>query len=143
MLNLDYSFALGDHTTYVFGEYFHNGFGVDKLPANPLLLPTSLTDRLGRGELFNLMKDYFALGATIQWHPLWTQSLVLISNLHDGSSLVQTTVTFEQGDHQRLQFGFVLPVGRAGEEFGGVPLLGDTITAGGASRGYLRWLYYF
>ncbi len=143
LVNLDYSFALGDHATYVFGEYFHNGFGVDKLPANPLLLPTPLTDRLGRGELFNLMKDYFALGANIQWHPLWTQSLVFIANLHDGSTLMQTTVNYEQGDHQRLQFVVVLPFGRAGDEFGGVPLLGEQITAGGATRGYLRWVYYF
>ena len=143
LLNLDYSFALGDYATYVFGEYFHNGFGVDKLPANPLLLPTPLTDRLGRGELFNLMKDYFALGANIQWHPLWTQSFAFIGNLHDGSTLMQTTVNYEQGDHQRLQFGVVLPFGRAGDEFGGVPLLGEQITAGGATRGYLRWVYYF
>jgi len=143
LLNLDYSFALGDYATYVFGEYFHNGFGVDKLPANPLLLPTPLTDRLGRGELFNLMKDYFALGANIQWHPLWTQSFAFIGNLHDGSTLMQMTVNYEQGDHQRLQFGVVLPFGRAGDEFGGVPLLGEQITAGGATRGYLRWVYYF
>ena len=89
------------------------------------------------------MKDYFALGANIQWHPLWTQSLAFIANLHDGSTLIQTTVNYEQGDHQRLQFGVVLPFGRAGDEFGGVPLLGEQITAGGATRGYLRWVYYF
>ena len=143
IVNLDYSFALGEHATYLFGEYFHNGFGVDRLPVNPALLPMELTDRLGRGELFNLMKDYFALGGNIQWHPLWTQSFALINNLHDGSSLLQTTVNYEQGDHQRLQFGVVVPFGRAGDEFGGVPLLREQVTAGGATRGYLRWVYYF
>ena len=41
----------------------------------------------------------------------------------------------------------VVPIGRPGDEFGGVPLAtdarGDPITTGGALRGYLRWVYYF
>jgi hypothetical protein len=79
----------------------------------------------------------------MQWHPLWTQSLVFISNLHDGSSLMQTSLSYEPGDHQRMQFGWVEPLGRAGDEFGGLPLLGEAITTGGASTVFVRWLYYF
>ncbi|MEE8079589.1 MAG: hypothetical protein V3T18_11380, partial [Pseudomonadales bacterium] len=100
-------------------------------------------DRLGRGEVFNLMKDYVAGGGSVQWHPLCTQNLTVISNLHDASSLLQTQLTYEPGDHSRVQLGVVVPLGRAGDEFGGVPLLGAGVTSGGAKQGYLRWVYYF
>lgn len=143
ILNMDYSFALGGKSSYVFAEYYHNDFGVRELPENPLLLPEELAVRLARGEVFNLMRDYLALGGTIQWHPLWTQSLTLIGNLHDGSSLLQSTVSYVPSDNATIDAGVTWPLGDAGDEFGGVPLLGDELTTGGAIQGYLRWVYYF
>jgi hypothetical protein len=147
VLNADYSLQLAGRSTYVLAEYFHNGFGVSQLPQSALMLPAPLVERLGRGELFNLMRDYLALGATHEWHPLWNQNLTLIGNLGDGSVLLQTQMTYEPGDHQRLQVGVVVPLGSAGDEFGGVPittdLQGEQVTSGGGSRGYLRWVYYF
>ncbi len=147
VVNVDYSLEVAGRATYVFGEYFHNDFGVEELPNSALELPQPLRDRLSRGELFNIMKDYLAFGATHEWHPLWSQNLTLIGNLHDGSSLMQTQATFEPGDHQRLHFGVVIPLGSAGDEFGGIPLAtdlqGEQITTGGGVRGYVRWVYYF
>lgn len=143
IVNVDYGLTLLERTAYVFAEYFHNGFGVDDIPGSVVALPPELLERLGRGEVFNVMRDYLAVGATLQWHPLWTQSLVVIGNLHDGSSLLQTSLSYEPGDHQRMQFGWVEPLGSAGDEFGGLPLLGDAITTGGASTVFVRWLYYF
>ena len=143
VVNIDYSLVVFSRNAYLFAEYFHNGFGVKELPATPLALPVALQERLLRGEVFNMMRDYLAIGTTLEWHPLWNQSLTLIGNLQDGSALLQTSVTFEPGDNQRLQFGWVEPLGRAGDEFGGVPLLGDAVTAGGASTLFGRWVYYF
>ncbi len=143
ILNLDYSFDLAGRSSYAFVEYYHNGFGVSELPPNPVLLPEALTVRLLRGEVFNLMRDYVALGGTLQWHPLWTQALTLISNLNDGSSILQTTLSYVPSDHATLEAGVTVPIGRAGEEFAGVPVAGDALTTGGALQGYLRWVYYF
>jgi hypothetical protein len=143
LINLDYSLMWLDRNAYLFAEYFHNGFGVDELPDSILELPEPLVDRLVRGEVFNLMRDYLALGGDLEWHPLWRQSLTLIGNLHDGSVLAQSQVTFEPGDHQRLQAGVVLPLGQAGDEFGGIPVAGRDVTTGGAKQLYLRWVYYF
>ena len=147
VLNIDYSLELAGHTSYLFAEYFHNGFGVHRLPDSVTELPRPLLDRLERGEVFNLMRDYLAVGGTIEWHPLWNQTLTVIANLSDGSSLVQSQLTFEPGDHQRLELGAVVPIGSRGEEFGGVPVIrdprmGDVLTTGGGLRGYLRWVYY-
>ena len=107
------------------------------------LLPEPLTDRLLRGEEFNLMRDYLALGGSIQWHPLWTQALTLIGNLHDGSMLLQSNLRYIPSDHATLEGGITWSIGRAGEEYGGVPIFGEGATSGGAFQGYLRWVYYF
>lgn len=150
IVNADYSIVAGGRNVYLFGEYFHNGFGVRELPLNPLDYPEPLARRLARGEVFNLMRDYLALGGSVEWHPLWSQTATLIGNLHDGSTLLQTQVSHDPGDHQRLDLGVVVPLGSAGDEFGGVPTGipaadgSDTIlTAGGGTRLYLRWAYYF
>ena len=143
LLNIDYSLMLLQRNAYVFAEYFHNGFGARDLPETPLDLSAELFARLGRGEVFNLMRDYLAIGGSYEWHPLWNQALTLIGNLGDGSALLQTSISFEPGDHQRVQVGWLEPIGGAGKEFGGVPLLGETVTRGGASTLFARWVYYF
>lgn len=143
IVNGDYSFMVGQRNVYAFAEYFHNGFGVRELADSPAAYPEPLTDRLQRGELFNLMRDYLAVGGTLEWHPLWSQDATVIANLHDGSVLLQTQISHEPGDHQRLQLGLVQPLGGAGDEFGGVPAAGDDVTVGGGTRLYLRWAYYF
>ncbi len=156
IINADVSFMLGSRNAYVFAEYFHNGWGVDRLPDNLFMLPEALQLRLARGELFNLMENYLAVGGNLEWHPLVTQTVTLISNLHDSSSLMQMQLNYEPGDHQRLQFGWLEPLGGRGDEFGGVPVFtvpagtnptnnnapGAVVTTGGASRVYLRWVYF-
>ncbi len=144
IVNVDYSFDAFGKSWYVFGEYFRNGFGVSGEPLDVSSLPPALLVRLSRGEVFSLMKDYFAVGAQLQWHPLITQSATVIMNLHDGSTLWQTTLSYDASDEARLQAGVVLPVGDRGEEFGEIelPPIGQ-FTTGGAVQAYLRAVYYF
>ena len=139
--NIDLAFDLFGRSAFAFLEYFHNGFGVKRLPPNQADLPPALLARLGRGELFNMMRDYLALGATYQWHPLWTQSLTLIGNLNDGSSLLQTSINYDPSDYTRLQAGLTATIGRAGEEFGGVPVASG-LTTGGGTRAFFRFVYF-
>ena len=139
--NADYSFGLFDRMAHVFVEYFHNDFGVRELEEDGLILPEALSERVSRGELFNVMRDYIALGTTYQWHPLLVQSTVVISNLQDKSTLLQTSLAFDPGDHSRLEVGFVATLGNEGEEFGGIPI-SPGVTAGGGFRGFFRWVYF-
>jgi hypothetical protein len=145
IVNLDYSFTWLERNWYVFAEYFHNGFGTNDQPIELNDLPTPLRDRLLRGELFTLMQDYTAFGAQLQWHPLLTQSLTLLTNLHDGSSLVQTQLSYEPSDSQHLDAGYVRNLGGTGDEYGAIPLPAPAIglTTGGGSQWYLRWAYYW
>ena len=143
--NTDVTFVVADKTIYVFAEFFHNGWGVGDL-SSLANLDVELTQRLARGEVFNLMQNYVALGTSIQWHPLLTQSLTTLTNLHDRSTLLQTQFSIQPGDNQSLDVGWVKALGRAGDEFGGVDLadvpgLGP-VTTGGGGRMYLRWVYF-
>ncbi len=143
VVNADVSFLVAGRNGYVFAEYFRNGWGVKDLPPSATLLPQPLLERLERGELFNVMRNYLAAGGTYEWHPLVSQSVSLLSNLHDGSSLLQSSVSWVPDDSQSVQAGIIAPLGRAGDEFGGVPLLGDALTTGGGRRVFLRWVYFW
>lgn len=142
VVNLDYSFPVAQSSVYVFAEYFRNGFGLAGLPDDLDLLPDALTDRLGRGETFTLMKDYVAVGAQFRWHALVNQNISVIANLNDASKVVQTAVGYDASDAVRLQVGVIKPMGGQGDEFGRLGV-GDDLTVGGGSRGYLRLVYFF
>lgn len=142
VVNADYSFALAGTTAHVFGEYFYNGFGVFDLPPDLRDLPPPLVRRLGRGEVFNLMRHYAALGLSFRWHYLLNQSLAIIGNLHDGSLAAQASLTFDASDASRLEIGLTHPFGSAGDEFGSIAV-GEDLTVGGGRQGYLRFVYFF
>ena len=142
VVNLDYSFAWKERSVYLFGEYYHNGFGTHSNPVELDDLSTELVARLQRGEVFNLQRDYLAAGFQIQWHPLVSQSTTLITSFDDMSSLLQLSINYEPGDHQRFQLGVIEPLGAGGDEFGGLTVL-PGFTTGGGTRLYVRYLYFF
>lgn len=142
VVNVDYSFPVAQTSVYVFAEFFHNGFGVGRMPDDLDLLPDTLTERLGRGETFMLMRDYLAVGAQFRWHALLSQSLTVIANLQDGSKVLQTSIGYDVSDAARLQVGLTKSHGGQGDEFGRLGI-GDGLTIGGGSRAFLRLVYFF
>ena len=147
IVNADVAFPIRDRMAYVFAEYFHNDFGMQHMPTVGEALPRQLQTALLRGEVFNLMRDYLALGASYQWHPLVTQSLSVINNLSDGSALLQGQVSVDAAQNQQLQFGYIGGYADAGDEFAPLPAAispqGEILTQGGSDRYYLRWAWYF
>lgn len=142
IVNVDYSFPVAQSSVHVFAEYFRNGFGVARLPDDLDLLPDALANRLGRGETFTLMKDYLAVGAQFRWHALVNQSISVLANLHDASKILQTALGYDVSDAARLQVGVIKSMGNQGDEFGRLGV-GDGLTVGGGSRGYVRLVYFF
>ncbi len=145
LVNIDYSFVAFERNWYVFAEYFHSGFGSNQHPIDASELPQDLAVRLQRGEVFTVMQDYIALGAQLEWHPLLSHTATLITNLHDQSSLLQTQLSYNASDSQRIELGVVVNFGDKGDEYGAIPLgaLAPGYTSGGGTQLYLRWTYYW
>ena len=147
IVNVDVAFPIRDRMAYVFAEYFYNDFGMQSMPGPADTIPQQLETALLRGEVFNLMREYLAVGASYQWHPLLTQSLSVISNLSDGSALLQGQLSIDSAQNQQLQFGFIGGYADPGDEFAPLSVTlspqGELLTQGGSDRYYLRWAWYF
>lgn len=141
IVNLDYTFSLKGAPLYAFVEFFNNAFGVKRLTPGNLDLPIFLVERQERGEVFNLMKRYVAVGAVFPLHPLWNQSVTSIRNLHDGGMLIQTFLTYDPSDHTRVQLGILAPFADEGEEFGQLSI-DDESTSGGGWNVFVSLAYY-
>jgi hypothetical protein len=135
LLNMDYSLAFRGRNVYVFGELYRNGFGVASDRVDLARLPARLQVRLRRGEVFNLQRHYAALGGTVEWHPLVTQSLTLISSLDDGSVLAQGELRWSASDALRVDVGALVSMGNRGDEFGALPVPGPDVTAAQSNAG--------
>ena len=73
--------------------------------------------RLFRGEILNLSRNYVALNATYQIHPLVTASVALNMNLNDGSGFVTPLASYSVTEDFYLYFGGLLVYGGVGEEY--------------------------
>jgi hypothetical protein len=142
--NISSALTLAGYNATVFAEYYHNGFGVAGQPFDLADLPPDLMDRLARGQLFTLRRNYLAGGTTLQANPLLTVSPSLITGLDDGSLLLLLAASYSLSDNLVLAGGVQLPVGRRGTEYGGVPFAsGDPTLLEAPRQIYLQLRRYF
>ncbi len=141
--NISYAAELAGHNARLFAEYFRNGFGV--LGAATLQdLPADLQDRLARGQLFNVRKDYLATGMTFEASPLITFSPTVIAGLDDASVDLLASISWSLGDNLTLVSGAQAPIGRRGSEFGGLPISSDSaVLSSSPDQIYLQLRKYF
>jgi hypothetical protein len=104
-------------------EYFHNGFGQPGESYAPAELEQNadLLERVARGELFTLGKDYLAVSALIELTPLFSLTPNLFTNLRDPSGLFQVVTRNDLREDLLLWCALNLPLGADGTEFGGIP----------------------
>lgn len=140
--NIDYSWVWANTNYYGFIEYSHTDFGTKKLPEYYSQIDTVLLEKIARGEIYNYGRDYLATGITIDIHPLVTNNWTVIANLHDHSTLVQTTVNIDPSDNTFIQLGIVLPTGSDNTEYGGIRI-SDGVYKGQARSVFMRGGWYF
>ena len=148
VINMDRSFVIDTRNVYGFVEIYRNGFGAAATPRDLSKLDPALQIRLQRGEVFTLSRWYGAVGATVEWNPLWKQTALVIASAQDGSMLVQSTVRYEPGDRSVTEAGVTWGAGGSGDEFGGVPVLRtppgvQAPTLGGGLTAHLRVAWYW
>ena len=140
--NIDYSWMWAGMNVYGYAEYFRNGMGeTDR--ANYATPNAVLSDRLARGELYTLARNYAALGLQVELSPLFNLHTSLIANLNDGSKFLQLRGIYDWQQNVQLMAGLNLPSGDRGTEYGGVPVAGTSAFASTGKSAYVRGAYYF
>ncbi len=109
-----------------FGEFYHNGFGVDT-PTPLSALPASLTKRISTGQVFVTGRNFLALGAQVQVTPDLTISPNAIISFNDHSALTGFSANYTLSDNVNMVLSYSQPIGAPGTEFGG----GETATGSG------------
>jgi len=119
--NYSYSWVMGGKNVSGGLEYFFNGFGQRNGNYDDLIDNTELLERLARGELFTVGRNYLAGSLTIEMTPLWQLTPNAFVNLSDGSALTQIVSNYSLRDNMILLGALNVPLGPSGTEYGGLP----------------------
>jgi hypothetical protein len=144
LANIQYAWACFGRNCSGYAEYYRNGFGVAGSHNTLADLPVPLTDRLARGELFTVSRNYLALGLTLEWTPLLNIKPLLVTNLDDHSSLLVVQAVRSLSDTANLTLAVQSGLGPHGTEYGGLETAAGSGTYVAPDRYlYLRVDWYF
>jgi len=120
--NLSYSWVWGGRNMSGVVEYYFSELGQrsGRYDLASLSQNTALLDRLQRGEVFTLGRNYLAGGVLVEVSPLWQVTPNLFTNLDDGSALLQVVSRYSLGDNAEFLAAVNVPLGPNGTEFGGI-----------------------
>ena len=139
--NLDRSWVFLDKNMYGLLEYHHNGLGRhDMVHA---LTDPDLAERISRGGMYVLGRNYLGSQIRIELHPLIQFTLSLIESLDAFTGIIQPRLLIDLTQNSRLQIGGNLFYGKKGAEFGGIPLPGTDFTLGQGNSVSVMAGYYF
>ncbi|MGQ9427418.1 hypothetical protein ACXYTJ_03985 [Gilvimarinus sp. F26214L] len=145
VINLSYSWTWSGTNISGAAEYYYNGFGLSDgtytLPEVSADQP--LRDRLGRGELYTLGRNYLGLSATIELTPLWLLAPTLLTNLDDQSALLQLGSRHDLAQNWHLIAALNLPLGSKNTEYGGIKSGFGESTLASEGGVFLQLAYYF
>lgn len=121
-INWSYSWLWAGHNVSGVIEYFYNGFGLSGSNYTPqkILDDRDLYQRLQRGELYTIGRNYLAGSMMVELNPLLNITPNLFLNLNDGSVLAQCVVQWDLGQNWQLQGALNAPLGSRGSEYGGL-----------------------
>jgi hypothetical protein len=121
VVNTSYSWTWGGHNVSGNLEYYHNGFGrADGNYASVFSTSSVLGRRVARGELFGFGRDYLAGSLMIELTPRLVTTPTWIHNLNDGSGITQFMFNYDWKQDAPIVFGFAVPYGGKGTEYGGI-----------------------
>ncbi|NOQ87889.1 MAG: hypothetical protein GQ550_03110 [Gammaproteobacteria bacterium] len=120
--SLSYSWISWKHNIRGIVEYFYHGFGQANGDYSPAALASNpdLVERILRGELFTLGRNYVAASAMIEMTPLWMLTPNVFVNASDSSFLAQLVSSYNLKQNWQLLAAISVPVGAAGTEYGGI-----------------------
>jgi hypothetical protein len=138
--NMDYSWVWMKKNFYGFIEFFFSGVG--RTDYSRAVVDPQIVERINRGELFTLGKEYLSGHVRVELHPLFNLSLTAINNLSDPSGVLQPYATWDVTQNLEMTFGGNIFWGSKDTEFGGFKIPGLLLSTNPADRVFI-WLSYF
>jgi len=139
--NVDYSWAWLGKNYYGFIEYYFNGLGKNNY--QDAVLDPAIAERVARGELYALGRNYLSGHLQLEIHPLFRVFMTSINNAHDPSGILQPYATWDMTQNLQLTGGVNVFYGAKGSEYGGFILPGTDIRTKSPNNAYLWLSYYF
>ncbi|MBC2702993.1 LYR motif-containing protein [Desulfobacula sp.] len=141
VINIDYSWVWQKKNMYGLIEYYHNGLGKNNYTT--AMDDPEVMEKIDRGELFALGKNYLSGQIQMELHPLFNIYLSVINNIRDPSGIIQPWAIWSVTQNSNLQFGATLFYGKKGSEYGGFLIPGTNYYTNAAPNAYVRLTYYF
>jgi hypothetical protein len=143
--NWSYSWVWGGYNISGVAEYFFNGFGLREsdYDLQQLQEDQDLVQRLARGELFTLGRQYLAGSLLVEVTPLVNVTPNLFVNLGDGSALAQLVLQWNLAQDWQLLGALTAPLGSTGTEYGGLETERDdrTLEVGPSLFAQIAWYF--
>ena len=139
--NMDYSWVWSGKNFYGFIEYYYNGLGTDDY--EEAIVDPEITERISRGNLFVLGKNYLSAQIQVELHPLLSVFLTSINNVADPSGILQPRVVWDVRQNLQMTMGANGYWGSKGSEYGGFIIPGTDIRSKSPNNVYLWLSYYF
>jgi hypothetical protein len=142
---LSYSWVWNETNYSGIFEVFYNGFGIDNSDYSSVsrLQNQDLLQRILRGELFTLGKEYLAASTTIELSPLWLITPSFFHNLSDSSTLIQVLSQHDLTQNLQLLLAADVPFGSDGTEYGGIETGIDNLKLNYDYRFFAQLAWYF
>lgn len=141
VINTDFAGEWWSKSYHIFIEYFHNSAAQGQIDYGTL--PLSILQRLGRGELYVMGRDYLGLGWMVQTTPLSSVNLNAIYNMDDNSALLTAAYVSDLRQNLQFQAGMMISVGKANSEFGGLWDSGTASYLPTADMLFAQFAHYF
>jgi len=139
--NIDYSWVWWKKNFYGYVEYYFNGLSHDRYrDANA---NRNMFERIDRGELFVLGRNYVSGHIRVELHPLCNMYMTVITNLNDHSGAVQPRVVWDVATNVRLTAGGNIFYGGDDTEYGGFRIEGIDYLCAPSESAYLWLAWYF
>jgi hypothetical protein len=121
---LSYSWVGAGHNWTGLLEYYFNGFGQPggNYAAAGIAADTELSDRLARGEIYNIGRHYLGASVMLEATPLLNLTSNIFVNLVDPSALAQLVLSYDWQQDIQLLGALSIPVGPDGSEYGGIDI---------------------
>lgn len=139
--NMDYSWIWFKKNFYGFVEYYFSGIGEDNY--QEAVLNPAIDERVARGELFALGRNYLSGHIQLELHPLFKVFLTSINNVADPSGILQPYAVWDISQNLQLTGGVNVFYGAKGTEYGGFRLPGTDLRTKSPNNAYLWLSWYF